>query len=246
METIVWILILSILGPIIGSLIGVFKKPSDRLLFHMLSFAAGIMIAISFLELIPESIKLSSVLFSIIGVVLGFVLMYLVDRYIHPVPAPLCNGDVCDSKDGGINRTAKFLFIGIFLHNFPEGMAIATGVVTNLSLSFTIALSIAINNIPEGICTSAPYYFITKNRLKSFLISASTVIPLILGFYFAVVLYSIIPIELVGLLIAFTAGVMIYISVEELIPTSCKKITNHRTMFSFFCGIVVVMIIGLI
>jgi len=233
------VVLISVLGPVIGSLIGVLKKPSDSFMYNMLSFAAGVMLSISFLELIPESIEYASVEICVIGVILGSVTMYIVDRlmpHIHP--------ELMAQEQGRhLRKTATYLFIGIFLHNFPEGMAIAIGTVSNTKVSFTIALAIAIHNIPEGICTAAPYYATTHKRLKSFLISSTTALPILVGFGVASVLYQYISLEFVGLIIGATAGLMIYICADELIPSSCNKVTNHSTIFSLITGILFVIML---
>ena len=90
MEPIYVILIISVLGPVIGSLIGVLNKPSNKFMFSMLAFAAGVMLAISFIDLIPESIKLSSVLIASIGILLGAGIMYLLDKLIPHIHPELC------------------------------------------------------------------------------------------------------------------------------------------------------------
>jgi ZIP family zinc transporter len=242
MNPVLTIVMLAIAGPLIGSLIGVIKKPSDRFMFNMLAFAAGVMLAISFLKLIPESIGLSSIWICAIGIILGSIVMFAIDRLIPHIHPELCS----DEQGKKLEKTAIFLIIGIFLHNFPEGMAMGIGSVSEFSLSLVIALSLAIHDIPEGICTSAPFYYISKNRLKSFLVSFSTAIPTIIGFLFAYFLFPEIPLAFVGLLIAATAGLMIYISSDELIPTSCSKMTNHSTIFSLIFGILSVVLLGLL
>jgi len=119
---IIWVLILiSLLGPIVGSLAGVLKKPSNVFMFNMLSFAAGVMLAISFLELVPESIELSSTWICILGIITGTLVMYSLDKMIpHLHPSLNVQEQGCN-----LRKTATYLFLGIFLHNFPEGMAIA-------------------------------------------------------------------------------------------------------------------------
>jgi zinc transporter, ZIP family len=236
------IVIISVLGPIIGSLIGVIKKPSPRFMYNMLAFAGGVMLAISFLELIPKSIEISSVWITVCGVLLGSFIMFVVDRlipHIHP--------ELCEQEQGGkLRKTATYLLIGIFLHNFPEGMAIALGAVSGAKVSVVIALAIAVHNIPEGICTSAPYFHVTKKRLKSFLVSSSTSIPVIIGFIFANQLYKYISNNFIGLIAGATAGLMIYITSDEIIPCSCCKNTDHKTIFSLIAGIVFVILLGLL
>lgn len=233
---------ISVLGPVVGSLIGVLKKPSESFMFNMLSFAAGVMLAISFLELIPESIHLSSIWYCVIGVILGSLVMYGLDKlipHIHP--------ELCGQEQGrNLERTPLYLTLGIFLHNFPEGMAIAMGAVTDIRVSLVIALAIAVHNIPEGIATSAPYYYYSKDRLKSFLVSASTAIPIIIGFVFAYYLYQSIPLQIVGLVVGATASLMIYICSDELIPASCSKLTSHTTIFSLIAGVLFVVMLGLL
>jgi ZIP family zinc transporter len=244
MHIILTILIISAIGPVAGSLIGVMKRPSRRFMYHMLSFAAGVMIAISFLELIPESINLSSVIVSSIGITAGALIMFLLDRvlpHIHPefgVESNKCPVD--------LQRTAIYLIIGIFLHNFPEGIAIALGSVSGIKMSIIIALAITVHDVPEGIITSAPYYYCSKKRLKSFLISASTAIPTFFGFLLAYYIFQNISIQIVGFLVAATAGLMIYISGHELIPASCQKLTSHKTTLSFIAGVIFVALLGLL
>jgi len=242
MENILIVVILAVIGPVIGSLIGVIKRPSELFMFNMLSFAAGVMLAISFLNLIPESISLSSILICIIGVVLGAIFMYGLDKsikHIHP--------ELCSQEQGmRLKKTAIYLLTGIFLHNFPEGMAMAIGSVSDFKITLAVALAIAIHNIPEGICTSAPYYHVTGKRMKSFFISSLTAIPILIGFVFAHYLFQNIPLQLVGLIMGATAGFMIYISSDELIPSSCYKVTNHSTIFSLIAGILLVILLGLL
>ncbi|MDI6706985.1 MAG: ZIP family metal transporter [Bacillota bacterium] len=242
MDTIVTIVMISAAAPIIGSLIGVLKKPSEGFMFTMLSFAAGVMMAISFLELIPESINYSSELISILGIISGSLVMYAVDRLI-----PHTHPEFCDhSQECSLKKTSIYLIFGIFLHNFPEGMAIAIGTVSQTKISLIIALAIAIHNIPEGICTSAPYYHCTGDRLKSFLVSSVTAVPILLGFIAAYYIFKNISMVLIGYLIAFTAGIMIFICVDELIPTSSRKVTNHGTIFPFIIGTLFVMLLEML
>lgn len=245
MNTIYLILIISVLGPVIGSLIGVIKKPSRIVMYNMLAFAAGVMLAISFLELIPESIRISSALTCCIGILLGSVLMFLIDKlipHLHP-------GLVLQEQGCHLKRTALYLLIGIFLHNFPEGMSISIGGVIGSKVGLVIAIAIAVHNIPEGICTSAPYYYCTNKRWKSFLISSLTAAPILLGFFAARFLFQKISLTAIGLVIAATAGLMIYISADELIPSSCQKHFkkwSHSTIFSLITGILFVIMLGLI
>lgn len=124
-------------------------------------------------------------------------------------------------------------------------MAIAIGAVTETKVSLIIALAIAIHNIPEGICTSAPYYHSTGDRLKAFLVSSSTAVPLLIGYLLARYIFGYIAPEVLGFIIGATAGLMIYITLDEIIPNSCAG-TDHKTIFSLLTGIIFVILLGLI
>jgi ZIP family zinc transporter len=241
MDPVVFIVVISVLGPILGSGLGVLKRPSFSYICNMLCFAAGVMLAISFLELIPESIQMGSIGVCVAGLVVGALTMFGLDKII-----PHLHPELCSQEQGcNLERTSIYLILGIFLHNFPEGMAIAIGSVTEVRVSIVIALAIAIHNIPEGICTSAPYYHSTGARLKSFLLSSSTALPILIGYLLARHIFQNIPEPVVGFIIGATAGLMIYITADELIPTSCAG-TNHQTIFCLMVGVVFVILLGLI
>jgi zinc transporter, ZIP family len=242
MDNVFLILIIAVAGPFLGALIGVLKRPSELVLFNMLSFAAGTMLAISFLKLIPESIAFSSILLCVLGILIGSLVTYVLDKLIPHIHVKSYSHAKAHGKR--INRVAIYIIVGMFLHNFPEGMAIAIGFVSDFKLSIAIAIAVAIHDIPEGICTSAPYYYTSRNRLKSFLLAVSTAIPTVIGFGFSYFLYQFIPLQLVGLFIAATAGIMIYISADELIPISYSRGTHHSTIFSLMAGIALVILLG--
>lgn len=233
------IIAISVAGPIVGSAIGISRRPSFPYICNMLCFAAGVMLAISFLELIPESIELSSSLLCISGVVAGSCVMYGLDRLIPHIHPRLC------SQEQGCNleRTSVYLIMGMFLHNFPEGMAVAAGGISDINVSFVIALAIAIHGIPEGICTSAPYFHTTGQRSKAFLISSSTAIPIVAGYGTARFMFEAVSLSFIGFIIGATAGLMIYITTDELIPNACIG-SDHQTIFSLMTGIVFVMLLG--
>jgi len=239
-SSVFWIVLISVLGPIIGSAIGVLRRPSELSICNMICFAAGVMLAISFLELIPEAIAFSSIPMAVLGIAVGSLVMYGLDRiipHIHP--------QVCSQEQGrNLHRTAVYLILGIFLHNFPEGMAIAIGTVTEIRVSLAIAIAIAVHNIPEGLCTSAPYYHATGRRFRAFLVSSSTAVPILVGFLVARYIFRTIPATVVGLIVGATAGLMIYITTDELIPSSCMG-RNHASIFWLMVGVIFVVLLGL-
>ncbi|MCB2168963.1 MAG: ZIP family metal transporter [Deltaproteobacteria bacterium] len=235
------IVALSVVGPVIGSGIGVLKKPSTVYIHNMLYFAAGIMLAISFLDLIPESARLGGSFTCVTGLSLGAAAMYALDRLLpHVHECAACGEDVCH-----LGHTANFLILAIFLHNFPEGMAIAIGAATDVGDSMVIALAVAIHNIPEGICTSAPHYFTYGNRLKSFGMSSLSALPIVAGYIAARYLFVEISPQIMSVLVGATAGLMIYIAAGELMPAA-RNSSGGQHIFCFIFGIIAVMLLALI
>jgi len=143
-----------------------------------------------------------------------------------------------------IKKSSRYINTALFIHNLPEGMVIALGAITNNVLGIIIAIAITVQKIPEGICTAAPTYYCNKNRLKSFFIACSTLIPLLIGFFIAYFLYQTLPNTIIGLIIGMTAGFMIYISTDELIPASSKLVTHQSTIISLILGIIFVLILN--
>jgi zinc transporter, ZIP family len=235
------LVVLSTAGPVIGSAIGVWRKPSELYIHNMLYFAAGIMLSISFLNLIPESISLASTITCVAGATIGSSIMAFLDRlFPHLHDCAVCAEDECR-----LGRTANFLILAIFLHNFPEGMAIAVGAAANIGDSVVIALAIAIHNIPEGICTSAPHYYAYGNRFKSFAMSSISAVPIVLGYLAVKFIVGQISSFTMSIMVGATAGLMIYITADELMPAA-RNASGKQSIFSFIAGIIAVMLLGLV
>jgi ZIP family zinc transporter len=194
------------------------------------------------MNLIPQSIALSSVWLCALGIILGSFIMLGLDILI-PHMHPSTHKHERGSK---LNKMAFFIFMGMFLHNFPEGMAIGIGSVSAFNLSLIIAIAIMVHDIPETMCTAIPYYYATKKRLPAFLMSFSTVIPTVAGLTFAYFLFDLIPLWIAGMLAGLTAGLMIYISAHELIPATCSIEKNHATIFSLISGVIFVVLLSLL
>ncbi len=151
-----------------------------------------------------------------------------------------CGEDACH-----LGHTANFLILAIFLHNFPEGMAIAIGAGTEVGGSIVIALAIAIHNIPEGICTSAPHYFAYGNRMKSFVMSSLSALPIVAGYMAARYWFGQISPHVMAVLVGATAGLMIYIAANELMPAA-RNDSGGKNIIFFIFGIIAVMLLELV
>jgi len=246
MNPILLLLIISLIGPTLGAILGILHYPSKKFMFNMLAFAAGVMLAVSFLSLLPQSILFSSGFIAAIGVIIGAGLMYFIDKFIPHIHPERQSEEISCTDTTQIRQSSNYITIALFIHNIPEGMVIALGTITSNSLGLVIAIAMTIQKIPEGICVAAPMYYCTKNKLKSFLVACSTLLPLLAGFFIAYFLYQSAPQLVIGLIIGITAGFMIYISTDELIPSSSKKVSNEKTILSLIAGILFVILLNAI
>jgi zinc transporter, ZIP family len=168
------------------------------------------------------------------------------DLEIVPLRGP--SPDVHDhNAHRKLMRTGMFTAFAIGIHNFPEGMATFLAALEDPSLGVPIAIAIALHNIPEGISVSVPIFYATGSRRKAFVYSAlsglAEPVGAIIG-YVAIRLLlggtsGVIPAEVMGMLFAGIAGIMVYISLDELLPTSRAYGKGHDSV----CGLVAGMLV---
>jgi len=242
MSQILFVAAIVTLGSLIGSFLGVYRRCSPKVVYNFLGFAAGIMLAISFFNLIPQSLMISTLGIVILGAIFGAVTIFLIKKMIPHIHA---SHHLHESSLQKIENTATLIIIGIFIHNIPEGLAVGIASLENFHLSLTIALAIAIHDIPESLCTSLPYYSATGKRLKSFLVSASTVVPTLFGIFAAYFFLGETSSGLIGFIMAATAGVMIFIAADELIPISFDRL-GSKIIFPLGAGALTVVLLSFI
>ena len=240
MGEVFWILLVAAAGPVIGSLAGVAFRPRPGAMGCMLAFAGGVMLAISFLELLPESTAKSGLPGAAAGLAVGFLVMAALECLL-----PRTQGAPASAPGRDLRRASVLMILAIFLHNLPEGMAIAAStVMEDPKALITVAFAIAIHNIPEGICTSAPYYYATGKRLGAFLRSSSTALPVLAGFWLGRVLLLDANPFATGTMVATAAGLMIHISCQELIPAALEEGSPLASMAWLMGGVVFVLLLG--
>jgi len=226
-------------GQSIGALIGLIYKPNERFLRLSLSFAASMMVGISLLQLIPESLNMLSIELVGASFLAGVVMMYglnLILPHIHPE----------FNEIESINRTALMLTAGIALHNIPEGLAIGSGFAVASSLGLAIALTIAAQDVPENIATIIPLYGVTNSRFKSFAITLCTIFFELTGFILAYYILKDVSSGLLGAALALAAGFMTQISFHELIPEAHVSEYPLQSMVSISLGLVCVLLTGVL
>ena len=239
MKNLLLIISLIFIGQTLGCLIGLIKKPKETILYGSLAFAASMMLGISFLQLIPESLKIIPFYLVIGSFLIGIVIFLIIDRTL-----PHINPELLKKEKPSIKRSVTMLVIGMALHNIPEGLAIGVGIALTPSLGITIALGIAAQDVPENIATIVPLYGLTKKRMKSFIIVTITILFELLGFIFGYYLLKGTSLDLLGASLALAAGFMTYISVEELIPSAQIKKNPMVGGASLILGIICVVLIG--
>jgi len=228
-------------GQTLGCLIGLIKKPEEDILRGSLAFAASMMLGISFFQLIPESLKITSSFLVIISFLLGIVVFRIIDRIL-----PHINPELLKKEKPSVKRSVIMLVIGMALHNIPEGLAIGIGFVLKPQLGVMIALGIAAQDVPENIATIVPLYSLTKKRMKSFIITTATILFELIGFIFGYYILKGASADLLGCSLALAAGFMAYISIEELIPAAQIKENLKVGIISLILGLLCVLLIILL
>lgn len=253
--TVVAPLVLTILAgaaTFIGAIFGVLtKKPSPRLLGFSLGFAAGIMLLISLMEMLPAALHTPSMspILCYAMFIIGLLGYFIIDRLLphyHPQDIPCENGDIdCMqrmqiSHRNKLKRTAILLTLGISLHNFPEGIATFVTASANIELGIGIAIAVAIHNIPEGLAVAAPIYIATGSKWQAlFWASVSGCSEILGGILTYVVLGNYVTETLMASIMAAVAGIMVALSVDELIPLAKEVDPQRNPSIGILCGMTV-------
>jgi len=229
------------LSTVVGSLIFFSHTfSSKKHMNFLLGLSAGVMIYLSFMELLPYSIKGIGFLSANIYLLFGIIIMALVDFFIphHYLKEKVLNKQkIFDHK---LLSTGFMVTLGLIIHNFPEGMAVFLSSFSNIKLGVLLAIAIAIHNIPEGIAVSAPIYHATLNKGKAIKYALISGMAEPAGAIFAYLLFrSYLNKNIISYIFAIVAGIMIYISFDELLPACFKDNQGHKAIFGIITGMVI-------
>lgn len=222
------------LSTMIGTLF-IFYKKNEKILISSLAFAAGVMLCVSLTDLIPESVHLigikyniiPTILISLIFIVVGIILA----SYIN-LKLPI------ENKKGGLYRVGVFSMLAIIVHNIPEGIATFLASTSNMSLGITLTIAIALHNIPEGISISVPIFYSLNSKKKALFYTLISALSEPFGALLAYLFLSrVVNDTIMGIIFSIIAGIMIYISMYELFPTSLKYNRKKITTIFFIIGI---------
>jgi len=281
MEPILTALLLSLIAGLsttIGSFIAFFLgKPSNKVISFIMGFSAGVMILVSFVELLQEGINTNGMLLGTMFFLLGMGIMFLIDMgvshyyefeddaYLEDKSELTYNHrhhDTHGTKQGHKNgqqrrhrhrhhspqqnklrKTSLLVTLGVFIHNFPEGMATFIGTLKEFELGLLITIAIALHNIPEGIAVAATVSSTNDSKLKPFLWSFVSGISEPIGaLAVGLFLFPFITDELLGAMLSVVGGFMVYISLDELLPMSRSLGKEHLSILGICAGMFVMSI----
>lgn len=238
----------------IGSALAFFTKTTNtKFLAVSLGFSAGVMIYVSLVEiffkaravLVEEYGDKPGYWITVLSFFAGIFFIGIIDKLVPSSKNPHEIRKVEDVSDEArkkrkLMRLGVFSAIAIGIHNFPEGLATFMAALTDLSLGIPIAIAIAIHNIPEGIAVSVPIYYATGSKKKAFLYSflsgLAEPVGALIGY---LILMPFMTNTLFGVVFASTAGIMIFISLDELLPAAREYGEHHLSIYGLICGMIV-------
>ena len=236
----------------IGSILAFLSKSfNPKLLAGALGFSAGVMIYVSMVEIFIKAKDSLSVvygeklgyLWTTVAFFVGIALIAIIDRLVpeseNPHEIESVKSDAKPERSS-LMRMGLFSALAIGIHNFPEGLATFVGALTDPALGISITIAIAIHNIPEGIAVSMPIYYATGSRSKALFYSSASgfaePVGALIGYF---LLQRIFGESMFGFTFAAVAGIMVYISLDELLPTAEKYGEHHVAILGLIGGMVV-------
>lgn len=248
----------------LGAALALFLKKTDtRALTYALGASAGVMVYISFMELMPAATEMlgdgNGSKWIILGAFFGgMAVASLIDHFVPEDENPhevlslnelsslnQCTTDECRQRvKQRVRRSAMMFAIAIGVHNFPEGMATVAAAFDNTGIAASVALAVAIHNIPEGITVAVPLLYGTGSRRKAFLIGTLTGLAEPLGALVCMlILLPFLSATLLAVLFAIVAGIMVFISFDELLPMAERWGHHHLSIYGVVTGM---FIMGLV
>ncbi len=242
----------------IGSILALLtKKTSRRFLSASLGFSAGVMLYVSFAEiLIKAQDTLTATLgekpgawATVGGFFGGILLIALIDNLIPETENPHEVHTVEEMDGQSEEHKSKLMRMGVFtalaiaIHNFPEGLATFAAALSDPALGIPVAVAIAIHNIPEGIAVAVPVFYATGSRKKAFTLSflsgLSEPVGALVGY---LLLRNFLNDTVLGIIFAAVAGIMVYISLDELLPAAEEYCEHHVAIWGLVAGMAVMAI----
>jgi ZIP family zinc transporter len=261
------------LGTGLGGLIVLIRKPGRRTFGFLMGIASGVMISLSFLELVNKAWQMAGYMTATVGFGLGAMFMFVIDTLIPHIrfgetEVPGNKPDIPSTisrefqavhrnqhkkhtwfqrtsvpMDRGLFKSGMLIAIGIAIHNMPEGVAVGAGYAHQPQFGYFIALAIALHNIPEGIATALPLCKAGARRWDAFRIALLSGMTEPVGALLAILFLSAFR-DLVPSALAFAGGVMTFITLDELIPAAREHGHQHWTAIGIILGAIFVFLLS--
>ena len=234
----------------IGSLIAfVAHKTNKKFLCFSLGLSAGVMIYVSFMEMMPSAKEelisafgeRMGILYLLLAFLGGMGLITLIDFLVPESgnPHEIHGVEEMNKKDP-LHRVGFIVALSIAIHNFPEGIATFTTALGSLEVAIPISIAIAIHNIPEGIAISVPIYHSTGNKKKAFVYSFLSGLAeptgALIAYLFLMPFWTS---SVNGIILAVVSGIMVFISLDELLPSAEKYGEHHISIAGLVTGLAV-------
>lgn len=241
----------------VGAGLGLFQRTTnDSFLALALGFSAGVMLYVSFVEIVPKAIGYldeggtNGLLFASVAFLGGLILMALLYRFLPDLPLPDQQHRVASTEGieaqleleprRALFRAGLLVALAVTIHNFPEGIATFFLTLDDPAVGLSVGLAIAIHNIPEGIAVAIPMYFALRHRGWAFglgvLSGLAEPLGAVLGY---LVLQPFISPSLLGALFAVVSGVMVYIALDSLLPAAREFGRGQLAIYGVIAGMAV-------
>jgi len=256
------------LSTTLGSIISIFyRKPSQEYMAFTMGFSAGIMVMISFVELLRLGIETIGFIYGNLAFFMGMGILFVIDVLLPHIYIL----EKYNSKDSSNSRLKKasifvalgiaihnfpegittfvgtmrlkkasiFVALGIAIHNFPEGITTFVGTMKDIDIGIALAVAIALHNIPEGIAVSVPVYAVTGSTRKAFLWSFLSGISEPIGAFIAgIILMPFLNDTIIGWMLSMVGGFMVFIAFDELLPVSQSYRKEHISIIGVMVGMI--------
>lgn len=220
-------------------LIIVHEQFAKKYSHHLMSFAAGIILATAFFHLIPESIELNSG--SVYFILTGFLLFYLLESILLVHAGPELSHFEHAGEDK-LHVSGQMAFLGLFLHSLIDGIIIGIGFEVDPALGMFTTFSIIMHELPEGITTYS-LMIITESKKKALIKSYAVALATPIGAILSLLFIKTIPESVIGILLALASGTFIYVAASDLIPET----HNHKGVSNIIClmgGVLLIYVVS--
>lgn len=235
MQAILNVLLLSLLAGLatgLGGAIVLVKRPTKRMMSFFMGLAAGVMLILSFMELLVEAVNIAGLALAAAGFMAGSLCILVLDAVLPHMHFGVKEKGLVDVK---LFKYSSLIAVGIALHNFPEGIALGSSYAYLPELGLTVAVAMTIHNIPEGMAIAIPACLSGCSKKSAFRLALFSGLAEPAGALVSILLLDIFS-GFVPFGLAFAAGIMVFITLDEILPAASQNGHEHFTSFGIIAG----------